>query len=257
MGHVDHGKTTLLDSFRHSTRANEEFGAITQSIGAFTFLTDSEHEVTFIDTPGHEAFNNLRVRGAKVTDIIILVISAIESVQPQTVEVIELAKSMRIPVIVAMNKIDRPAADPDTVMLDLASHNLVPEQLGGDVICVPISAKERTNLDILEQKIIEVSETKLSLKEDINSKAQCFVIESNFDEKTTQITATVLVKKGTLRQEDVFVCGTGEGKVRFMINDQGKQVKEVYPGQAVKLGGFKSFPDVGAPLYAVKDHEEA
>ena len=157
MGHVDHGKTTLLDAFRHSTRVKEEFGAITQSIGAFTFVTDSEHEVTFIDTPGHEAFNNLRVRGAKVTDIIILVISAIESVQPQTIEVIELARSMRIPIIVAINKIDRPAADPDLVMLDLEQHNLVPEQLGGDVICVPISAKERTNLDLLEEKIIEVA----------------------------------------------------------------------------------------------------
>jgi translation initiation factor IF-2 len=199
MGHVDHGKTTLLDSFRHSTRVNEEFGSITQSIGAFTFKTDSDYEITFIDTPGHEAFNNLRVRGAKVTDIIILVISAIESVQPQTVEVIEIARSMRIPVIVAINKIDRPAADPDTVILDLASHNLIPEQLGGDVICVPVSAKERINLDILEQKIVEVSEAKLKLQEDISTKAQCFVIESNFDEKTTQITATVLVKKGTLR----------------------------------------------------------
>ena len=134
-----------------------------------------------------------------MTDIIILVISAIESVQPQTVEVIEIARSMRIPVIVAINKIDRPAADPDTVMLDLASHNLIPEQLGGDVICVPVSAKERINLDILEQKIVEVSEAKLKLQEDISTKAQCFVIESNFDEKTTQITATVLVKKGTLR----------------------------------------------------------
>lgn len=141
MGHVDHGKTTLLDAFRHSSKVKEEFGDITQSIGAFTFKTDGDHEVTFIDTPGHEAFNNLRIRGAKVTDMIILVISAIESVQPQTIEVIQLAKSMRIPVIVAINKIDRPAADVESVLLDLSSHNLIPEQLGGDVICVPISAK--------------------------------------------------------------------------------------------------------------------
>ncbi len=129
-----------------------------------------------------------------------------------------------------MNKIDRPAADVESVLLDLSSHNLIPEQLGGDVICVPISAKEGTNLDLLEEKIIEVANKKLDLKEELNSKAQCFVIESNFDDKTTQITATVLVKKGTLRQEDVFVCGTNEGKVRFLINDQGKQVKEVLPG---------------------------
>ena len=126
---------------------------------------------------------------------------------------------MKIPIIVAMNKIDRPAADVESVLLDLSTHNIIAEQLGGDVICVPISAKEKINLDILEQKIVEVAQTKLHLQEDLNSKAQCFVIESNFDEKTTQITATVLVKKGTLKADDVFVCGVHEGKVRFMIND--------------------------------------
>lgn len=137
---------------------------------------------------------------------------------------------MRIPVIVAINKIDRPAADVESVLLDLAGHNLTPEQLGGDVFCIPISAKERTNLDLLEEKILEVANTKLDLNEEVTSKAQCFVIESNFDEKSTQITATVLVKKGTLRLEDNFVCGIHEGKVRFLINDQGRQVKEVFPG---------------------------
>lgn len=191
----------------------------------------------------------MRMRGAQVTDLIILVVSAIESVQPQTIEVIEIARGLKIPVIVAINKIDRPAADVEAVLLDLSSHNLIPEDLGGDVICVPVSAKVGTNLDLLEKKIIEVSETKLDLKEDFTMPAQCYVIESNFDDKTTQITATVIVKQGTLRIDDIFVCGIHEGKARFMLNDQGKNVKEATPGQAVKLGGFKTYPDVGTPLY--------
>lgn len=157
MGHVDHGKTTLLDAFRHSQKVKEEYGDITQAIGAFTFVTDSDHEITFIDTPGHEAFQNLRLRGAKVTDLIILVISAIESVQPQTIEVIQIAQKLKIPVIVAINKIDRASADAENVMLDLAQHDMVAEELGGDLVCVPISAKMKTNLDVLEQKIIEVA----------------------------------------------------------------------------------------------------
>lgn len=171
MGHVDHGKTTLLDAFRTDfNKCAEEFGAITQSIGAFTIKSplkiqqgeststevghkESGDEITFIDTPGHEAFINMRERGAKVTDIIILVISAVESVQKQTIEVIELAKSMHLPLIVAINKIDRPEADVENVMLDLAQHDLIPEDLGGEVIVVPISAKERINLDKLKDKI--------------------------------------------------------------------------------------------------------
>lgn len=257
MGHVDHGKTTLLDALRHSQKVKEEYGDITQSIGAFTFVTDSNHEITFIDTPGHEAFQNLRLRGAKVTDMIILVVSAIESIQPQTIEVINLANSLRIPVIVAINKIDRDAADPDAVLLDLATNDMVPEELGGDIVCVPISAKQKTNLDILEQKIVEVADKHLNLNTDFACKAQCFVIESNFDEKSTQITATVLVLKGTLKQDDIFICGPSEGRVRYMKNDQGKNVKQAYPGQAVHLAGFRSFPEVGSPLYACATHDEA
>eukprot|EP00347_Sterkiella_histriomuscorum_P003228 403365101 len=257
MGHVDHGKTTLLDAFRHSQKVKEEYGDITQAIGAFTFVTDSEHEITFIDTPGHEAFQNLRLRGAKTTDMIILVISAIESIQPQTIEVIQISQKLKIPVIVAINKIDRNSADPDAVMLDLATYDMIAEELGGDLVCVPISAKQKTNLDLLEQKIVEVAHSRVDLMEDFGCRAQCYIIESNFDEKSTQVTATVLVKKGTLNQDDIFVCGPHEGKVRFMRNDQGKNVKSAYPGQAVHLAGFKSFPEVGLPLYACKNHEEA
>ena len=272
MGHVDHGKTTLLDAFRTDhNKCAEEYGAITQSIGAFT-LKDAGFDclvegnealqgsaagaITFIDTPGHEAFQSMRARGAKVTDMIILVISAVESVQKQTVEVIELARSMHIPTIVAINKIDRVEADVPSVMLDLAANDLVPEDLGGDVICVPISAKEKVNLDLLKQRIQQVATERINLLEDHTVSAQCLVIESNVGEKSGQITATVIVKKGTLRLDDTFVSGIHEGKARFMVNDLGQNVKEAFPGEAVHLGGFKHFPEVGNPLYVVKSPAE-
>ena len=273
MGHVDHGKTTLLDAFRTDyNKCAEEYGAITQSIGAFTIsapeftrnenspaeLTNqSEGEVTFIDTPGHEAFVNLRSRGAKVTDIIVLVISAVESVQKQTIEVIELARKMHVPLIVAINKIDRMEADVEAVLLDLQMHDVIPEQLGGDIICVPISAKERVNLNLLREKINEVANERVNLIEDFTVQAQCIVIESNINEKTSQITASVIIKRGTLRQEDIFVSGIHEGKIQKMMNDKGQIVKEAYPGEAVHISGFKHFPDVGNPLYVVKDSKEA
>lgn len=222
MGHVDHGKTTLLDQFRKSTGkslAEQEFGLITQTIGAFTIKTQSKQEITFIDTPGHEAFQNLRARGAKVTDMIILVVSAVESVQRQTIEVIELARSLRIPTIVAINKIDRPEADVESVYLDLENQGIVIEELGGDVTCVPISAKENVNIQLLEDKIVQLSEKKLNLMEDHGMPAQCIVIESNIDEKSGQTTASVLVKKGRLRVNNMFVCGTSDGKIKFMKDD--------------------------------------
>ena len=272
MGHVDHGKTTLLDAFRTDfNKCAEEYGAITQSIGAFTISapeftrTDdsaelknkAEGEVTFIDTPGHEAFVNLRSRGAKVTDIIILVISAVESVQKQTIEVIELAQKMRVPFIIAINKIDRQEADVEAVFYDLQNQGVVPEQLGGNAICVPISAKERVNLNLLKQKINQLANERVNLIEDFTVQAQCIVIESNVNDKSGQITASLIVKRGTLRNDDIFVSGIHEGKVRFMINDRGQPVKEAYPGEAVYVGGFKHFPDVGNPLYVVRDSKEA
>ena len=272
MGHVDHGKTTLLDAFRTDfNKCAEEYGAITQSIGAFTIsapeftrtddsaeLTNkAEGEVTFIDTPGHEAFVNLRSRGAKVTDIIILVISAVESVQKQTIEVIELAQKMRVPFIIAINKIDRQEADVEAVFYDLQNQGVVPEQLGGNAICVPISAKERVNLNLLKQKINQLANERVNLIEDFTVQAQCIVIESNVNDKSGQITASLIVMRGTLRNDDIFVSGIHEGKVRFMINDRGQPVKEAYPGEAVYVGGFKHFPDVGNPLYVVRDSKEA
>lgn len=163
----------------------------------------------------------MRARGAKVTDIIILVISAVESIQQQTVEVITLAKEMHIPLIVAINKIDRAEADVEATMFDLESMGLVPEQLGGDLICVPISAKEKVNLKLLKSKISKVASERVNLIEDFTTNAQCLVIESNMDEKSGQITATVIVKKGTLKNDQIFVSGHHEGKVRQMMNDLG------------------------------------
>lgn len=172
MGHVDHGKTTLLDAFRHSEEVAGEYGEITQKIGAFTFQTDWSHkEITFIDTPGHEAFQNLRLRGAQVTDIILLVVSAVEGLQPQTLEVLDIAQQYDIPLVIAINKVDRSEADPDQVVIELQEHGIVAEQLGGEVPCVFISAKERQNLQALEKKIVEVAEKKLRLKEDFSSHA--------------------------------------------------------------------------------------
>jgi len=186
MGHVDHGKTTLLDAFRSSkdSLAEQEFGLITQTIGAFSIKTELGHNITFIDTPGHEAFQNLRARGAKVTDMVILVISAVESVQRQTIEVIEMVNSLHIPLIVAINKIDREEADVEAVMFDLESQGVVAEDLGGNVVCVPISAKEKVNINLLEEKILKLADKKISLMEDHSMAAQCITIESNVDEKS-------------------------------------------------------------------------
>ena len=199
----------------------------------------------------------MRARGAKVTDMIILVISAVESVQRQTIEVIELATQLRIPIIVAINKIDRAEADVDMVMLDLENQGIVTEDLGGHVVCVPISAKENVNIGLLEKKITALAEKKINLMEDHTMNAQCIVIESNIDEKGGQTTATVLIKKGVLKNNQTFVCGQHEGKLKQMKDDNSKIVKIAYPGQAVHVSGFKHFPEVGSPLYVVDDHKEA
>lgn len=167
-----------------------------------------------------------------------------------------MIRDYKIPVVVAINKIDREAANLDNVMQDLAAHGIVPEQLGGDVACVGISAKLKKNIDLLEQKVVETAKKKINLIEDFSLNAQCFVIESNLDEKTHHVTATVVIKKGTMKVEDYFACGDHDGRVRFMLNDQGKQVKEAYPGMAVHIGGFKAFPEVGSPLYTSKDYHE-
>lgn len=170
---------------------------------------------------------------------------------------IQLAQKMHVPFIVAINKIDRQEADVESVFYDLQNQGIVPEQLGGNVVCVPISAKERVNLNLLREKINEIAQERVNLMEDFTVPAQCIVIESNVNEKSHQITASLIVKRGTLKCDDIFVSGEHEGKVKFMMNDKGEAVKEAYPGEAVYIGGFKHFPDVGNPLYVVKDQKEA
>jgi len=164
---------------------------------------------------------------------------------------------LRIPIIVAINKIDRAEADVESVLFDLENQGIIAEDLGGEVVCVPISAKEKVNINLLESKISEISDKKLNLMEDYSMHAQCIIIESNIDERSGQTTATVLIKKGVLKLNDTFVCGIKEGKIRFMKDDNGRVVQLAYPGQAVHIGGFKAFPEVGNPLYAVENHKEA
>lgn len=189
--------------------------------------------------------------------MIILVISASESVMRQSLEVINLVKELRIPLIVAINKIDLENADVEKVVLDLEMHDIISEDLGGDVVTVPVSAKENVNIKLLEEKIIALANKKVQLWEDHSVNAQCIAIESNVEERGNILTATVLVKKGTLKVNDTFVCGKHEGKVRFMKDDYGRNIQAALPGQAVHIGGFKHFPEVGHPLYVVKDHREA
>jgi translation initiation factor IF-2 len=221
MGHVDHGKTTLLDAFRGSNLVDKEFGAITQTTAAFSFKTKSGHFVTFIDTPGHEVFDGMRIRGAKATDMVVVVISAVESIQKQTIEVLNLIKKYGLPMIVAINKIDRDFADPDKVLLDIAEFGIDIDELGGKVPTAKISALKKEGLECLEEKIIKLA-TELDLKAPHNVDAECLVVESIIDETTNQVVASIVVRKGVLSIGDAFICGLTDGKVKFILNDKGK-----------------------------------
>lgn len=221
MGHVDHGKTTLLDAFRNSNLVDQEFGAITQSTAAFSFETESGHFITFIDTPGHEVFDGMRIRGAKATDIVIVVISAVEGIQKQTLEVLNLVKKYELPMVVAINKVDREFADPDKVMLDLINEGIEVDELGGDVPCAQISALTKLGLDVLEEKLITLAE-ELELKAPHDCDTECLIVESNYDEESSQNTACVVVRKGVLSVGDTFICGMSEGKVKFILGDKGE-----------------------------------
>jgi translation initiation factor IF-2 len=256
MGHVDHGKTTLLDTFRNSRLVDQEFGKITQTIGAFNIKLASGVELTFIDTPGHEAFSKMRQRGAKSTDLIILVISGIESVQKQTVEVLNIIKATKVPFIVAVNKVDRDQADPERVYKDLSELGFKVRQVGGKIPAVEISAKTKLNIDLLEKELSEVAST-LDLSEETNIPAQAFVIES----KTTQTSgsyvsssASAIVKKGILREGDHFICGEDSyGRIKALVDDSGKNIKEAIPGRAVEIIGFKNSPQTGSILAVMPD----
>jgi translation initiation factor IF-2 len=250
MGHVDHGKTTLLDTFRNSKIVDQEFGKITQSIGAFNITLKNGTELTFIDTPGHEAFVKMRQRGAKTTDMVIVVISGIESVQKQTIEVLNIVKAVKVPFVIAVNKIDRDQADANRVYQDLLEYGIKVKQLGGKIPSVEISAKNKINIDLLEEELSKIS-NQIDLMEETNIPAQAFVIESKTAKIQSYIntSATAIVKKGLLSEGDIFICGEESyGKIKHMTDDLGNTIKQAIPGRAVEIIGFKKSPQTGSVL---------
>lgn len=255
MGHVDHGKTSLLDAMRKTDVVAGEAGGITQHIGAYQVTMSTGDKITFLDTPGHAAFTEMRARGADVTDIVVIVVAANDSIMPQTIEAINHAKAADVPIIVAVNKIDLPDANPTKVKQDLLQYEVVIEEMGGDVQCVEISAKKRINLDKLEEAIILQSEI-LEIKANPNRAAQGFVVESKM-EKGRGSVATVLIQKGTLRIGHVFVAGASFGKVRAIIDDKGRHTTEALPGQPVEVLGIDSTPSAGDIFNVTKDEYQA
>ncbi len=255
MGHVDHGKTSLLDAMRQTDVVAGEAGGITQHIGAYQVTMSSGEKITFLDTPGHAAFTEMRARGADITDIVVIIVAANDSIMPQTIEAINHAKAAGVPIIVAINKIDLPDANANKVKQDLLQHEVVIEEMGGDVQCVEISAKARINLDKLEEAIILQAEM-LELKANPERAAQGFVVESKM-EKGRGSVSTVLIHKGTLRIGHVFVAGASYGKVRALINDKGQHVMEALPGQPVEVLGANSTPSAGDIFNVTKDEYQA
>ncbi|QJA09058.1 translation initiation factor IF-2 [Romboutsia sp. CE17] len=248
MGHVDHGKTSLLDAIRSTNVTRGEAGGITQHIGASEVSVNGQ-KIVFLDTPGHEAFTSMRARGAQVTDIAILVVAADDGIMPQTVEAINHAKAAEVPLIVAINKIDKPAANPDKVKQELADQGLLVEDWGGDVIAVPVSARQKTGIDTLLEMILLVSEVE-ELKANPNKRAVGTVIEAQLDKGRGPV-ATVLVQGGTLKVGDPIVAGLASGKVRAMINSKGKRVKAAGPSTAVEILGLSEVPQGGDQFVAV------
>ena len=254
MGHVDHGKTSLLDVIRKTNVISGEAGGITQAIGAYK-VKINDREITFLDTPGHEAFTQMRARGAQITDIAILVVAANDGVMPQTVEAINHAKSAGIPIIVAINKIDLPDANPQKVKEELMQYELVPEEWGGDTIFVEISAKKNINIDGLLEMVLLQADV-LELKANPNKQAKGAVIEARLDKNRGAI-ASVLVQRGTLDVGDTIVVGTSIGRIRSMINDKGKKVKQAGPSTPVEVMGLTEVPQAGDIFYEVKDEKMA
>ena len=254
MGHVDHGKTSLLDAIRSTNVTASEAGGITQHIGAY-MVNINGNQIAFLDTPGHEAFTAMRARGALVTDIAILVVAADDGIMPQTIEAINHAKAAEVSIIVAINKIDKDGANPDRVKQELTEHGLVPEEWGGDVICVEVSAKQRLNIDSLLEMVLLTAEMK-ELKANPNRRAKGTVIEAKLDKGRGPV-ATVLVQNGTLRQGDIIVTGTAVGRVRAMVDDHGKKIKEAIPSTPVEIVGLSETPEGGDPFYVVEDERAA
>jgi translation initiation factor IF-2 len=254
MGHVDHGKTSLLDAIRRTKVAEKEHGGITQHIGAYQVVT-GHGKVTFLDTPGHEAFTAMRARGAQATDIVILVVAADDGVMPQTVEAINHARAANVPIIVAVNKIDKPESDPDRVKRELANHNLVPEEWGGQTIFVPTSAKKGTGIDQLLEMTALQSEV-LELKANPTRAARGVIIEGRLDRGRGPV-ATVLIQNGTLHESDAVVVGAHSGRIRALIDPLGKKVRTAGPSDAVELLGLSGVPAAGDVLVSVSDERKA
>ena len=254
MGHVDHGKTSLLDAIRTTNVVEGEAGGITQKIGAYQVVKDGKR-ITFIDTPGHEAFTDMRARGAQVTDIAILVVAADDGVMPQTVEAISHAKVAKVPIIVAVNKIDKPEANPMKVKQELMEHGLVSAEWGGDVEFVEVSAKKKINLDGLLDTILITSEI-LELKGNVRKRAKGVVLESRLDPKMGPI-ADILVQEGTLKIGDVIVAGEVQGKVKALLNDKGERVNTAIVSQPVEVIGFNNVPDAGDTMYVIQNEQHA
>ncbi len=255
MGHVDHGKTSLLDAIRTTDVVSGESGGITQHIGASRIKTASGKYITFLDTPGHEAFTEMRSRGANATDIVVLVVAADDGVKEQTVEAISHAKAAGVPIIVAVNKIDKPGADSTRVKNELLQHEIVAEEMGGDVIFVEVSAKQKINLDKLEEAILLQAEV-LELKAPYAGKASGVVVETKVD-PSKGVMATVLVQKGTLDIGDIIVVGTAFGKVRKMHDDHGKNIKQATPSMPVEILGLDTAPDAGDTFVEVSEEKQA
>ena len=254
MGHVDHGKTSLLDAIREANVAGREAGGITQHIGAYQVEMKGK-KIVFIDTPGHEAFTRMRARGAKVTDIVILVVAADDGVMPQTKEAIAHARDAKVPIIVAINKIDRPEAQPERIKQQLNDNGLLAEDWGGDVVMVPVSAKTHQNLDLLLEMILLVADIQ-DLKANPNRPAMGTVIEAQLDRGRGPV-ATVLVRNGTLSVGDFFICGAVFGKVRAMQNDRGGQIRKAEPSTPVEVLGLDSLPEAGDDFQVVTDTAKA
>ena len=254
MGHVDHGKTTLLDAIRKTNVAEREAGGITQHIGAYQVFKDGR-KIVFIDTPGHEAFTRMRARGAKVTDIVVLVVAADDGVMPQTLEAIDHARAAKVPIIVAINKIDRPDAQPERVKQQLSDRGLVPEEWGGETVMVPVSARTGQNLDLLLEMILLVADLQ-ELKANPNRPAVGTVLEAKMDRGRGPV-ATVLISNGTLKVGDYVLSGTVFGKVRAMFDDQGNSLREAGPATPVEILGLDTLPEVGDSLQVVTDLAKA
>ncbi len=254
MGHVDHGKTSLLDTIRNTNVTDGEFGGITQHIGAYR-VRINDKKITFLDTPGHEAFTAMRARGALVTDIAILVVAADDGIMPQTIEAINHARAAEVSIIVAINKIDKDGANPDRVRQELTEHGLVPEEWGGDTICVEVSAKKKLNIDKLLEMVLLVAEMK-ELKANPNRLGKGTVIEAQLDKGRGPV-ATLLVQNGTLRAGDIVVAGTAVGRVRAMNDDKGKAIKKAGPSIPVEILGLSEVPEGGDVFYVVEDERKA